>query len=251
MKPAVNLSTVFRGLERDARPAAAAAAGFTRVESWWEFSSATPAPEDVARFVDALRAAGLELVAINAHGGDREAGERGMAALPDREQEFDQSIEAVAEVHRQLGPRLFNVTFGNLRSDRWTRDEQLASAAERYAAACERVATFGGTLLIEPLTRDGNPDYPMRTAQDAADFLDAFLPDVPNIGVLFDTFHLAANGVELERAIDELGPRIRHVQFADFPGRGRPGTGAIDFDALEERLDRVGYTGEISLEYLG
>jgi hydroxypyruvate isomerase len=251
MTAVVNLSTVFRGLERDERAAAAAAAGYERAESWWEFPTATPAADDMARFVDAIRVAGLELVAVNAHGGDRDAGERGLAALPDRHEEFVQSIEGIVAMHRELGPRLFNVTFGNLDEERWTRDEQLAVAAERYAWACALVAPFGGTLLIEPLTRDGNAAYPFRTGHDIAAFLDEFLPDVPNVGVLFDTFHLASNGVDLVRAIDELGPRIRHVQFADFPGRGLPGTGGLDFDAIERGLDAAGYTGDRALEYLG
>lgn len=251
MSRIVNLSTVYRGLPRDERAAAAAADGFTRVESWWDFSSAAPGKDEIDGFLTSLDAAGVELVAINSHGGDRDAGERGLASRPDRQEEFAQSIAGIVEMNRRTGARHFNVAAGNLDADRWSREEQMSTAAERYTWACAQVDAFGGTILIEPLSLDGNPDYAFRTGHDVVSFIATHLPDVRNIGLLLDTFHLAAGGVDLVGAIDELGPHIRHVQFADFPGRGAPGTGDVDFAALSNALDRVGYTGDISLEYLG
>ena len=47
----------------------------------------------------------------------------------------------------------------------------------------------------------------------------------------------------------ELAPRIRHIQFADAPGRGEPGTGRLDFAAIFERIDAIGYRGRVSAEY--
>lgn len=250
MSRVVNLSTVFRDLPRDERPAAAAAAGWSRVESWWEFASATPERDDLERFLTAIQDARVELVAVNAHGGDREAGERGIAGLPDRGEEFQASIEGVAGVHRRTGARTFNVPIGNL-APHLGRDELLATAAERYRWACERLRSFGGMLLLEPLAEHGNPDYPLRTGYDAAEFLRTHLPDEPNIGVLFDTFHLASNGIDPAAAARDLAASIRHVQFADAPGRGAPGTGDIDFPAVERALRDAGYAGDIALEYLG
>lgn len=250
MTRVVNLSTVFRGLPRDERPAAAAAAGWTRVESWWEFASAAPARDDLERFLAAVEDAGVELVAVNAHGGDRESGERGLAGLPGRGDEFRASIEGIAGVHERTGAALFNVTIGNA-SPRVGRDALFAVAAERYRWACERVLPFGGTLLLEPLAASGNPDYPFRTGYDVAEFLGTHLADVPNIGLLFDTYHLASNGVDPVSAAADLAPVIRHVQFADVPGRGAPGTGDIDFASVERALDAADYAGDIALEHLG
>ena len=247
----VNLSTVYRHLPRDERPAAAAAAGFTRVESWWEFSSATPTAADVDRFLSAIRSAKVALTAVNAYGGDQNAAERGLACLPGRQREFEQSIEGIVEMNRHTGADCFNVTMGYLEPSRWSPDEQFAIAAERYEYAASRVAPFGGTILIEPLTTPGNAHYPFRTGYDVADFLDDHLPNVPNVGILLDVFHLASNGIDILRAIEDLAPRISHVQLADHPGRGQPGSGTIDFDAVRRALDRVGYTGRTALEYLG
>lgn len=251
MSRIVNLSTVYRRLPRDERALAAAADGFSRVETWWEFPSAAPAQEDVDSFLAAIEAAGVELVAINSHGGDRATGERGLASLPDRREEFELSIAAIAEMNRRTGARLFNVAAGNLVADRWSREEQLSVAAERYAWACAQVAPFGGTILIEALSADGNPEYPFRTGGEVVSFIEQRAPAMANLGLLYDTFHLASGGVDLVSAIDELAPRIRHVQLADFPGRGAPGTGDIDFEAVQTALDHAGYAGGVSLEYMG
>jgi hydroxypyruvate isomerase len=49
--------------------------------------------------------------------------------------------------------------------------------------------------------------------------------------------------------LDQCWAWIRHIQFADAPGRGEPGTGNIDFAPLFEMIDRKGYAGWVSAEY--
>jgi hydroxypyruvate isomerase len=44
-------------------------------------------------------------------------------------------------------------------------------------------------------------------------------------------------------------PYIRHIQFADAPGRGEPGTGRVDLPGLFAQIDRLGYAGWVSAEY--
>jgi hydroxypyruvate isomerase len=64
-----------------------------------------------------------------------------------------------------------------------------------------------------------------------------------------DLYHLAMNGEDLRRVIDEHTGSTAHVQIADCPGRGAPGTGGLDFADLLDRLARAGYEGRIGLEY--
>lgn len=245
-----NLSTLYGKLPRDERPQAAADAGFSRVESWWDFDVATPAAVELAGFLTAIERAGVRLVAMNSHGGDRAAGERGLACLPDRREEFQRSIESLVGVAEVTAARKFNVTFGQLDEARWTREEQFETAEQNYRWAAAQVAAFDGVILIEALAADGNGGYPFHTGYDVVEFLDEHLPDVENVGFLFDTFHLASNGVDVLRAFDDLSAKIGHVQFADFPGRGAPGTGRIDFHALIKTIEKSTYTGDISLEYV-
>ncbi|WP_344571284.1 TIM barrel protein, partial [Streptomyces caniferus] len=44
-------------------------------------------------------------------------------------------------------------------------------------------------------------------------------------------------------------PKTGHVQIADSPGRGAPGTGSLDLAALLARLQKAGYDGWTGLEY--
>src|SRR3712207_5158929 len=83
------------------RFAAAAAAGFRAAEILFPYAYA---PEERRRL---LAANGLELVLINMPPGEWEAGERGLAALPGREQAFEASLERALDYARVLGvPRV-------------------------------------------------------------------------------------------------------------------------------------------------
>jgi len=46
-----------------------------------------------------------------------------------------------------------------------------------------------------------------------------------------------------------LAPHIGHIQFADCPGRGAPGSGAVDFAAIRRTLREVSYNGWLGAEY--
>jgi hydroxypyruvate isomerase len=72
---------------------------------------------------------------------------------------------------------------------------------------------------------------------------------VANIGFLCDLFHLANNGDDVAKAIAAYVDLIAHVQIADCPGRGEPGTGTLDLDGLLGDLADRGYAGWVGLEY--
>ena len=57
------------------------------------------------------------------------------------------------------------------------------------------------------------------------------------------------NGDDVGAAIDSYAAGIGHVQIADAPGRGEPGTGTLDIPAYLNQLARHGYRGYVGLEY--
>lgn len=248
---AANVSLLFTELPLLARFNAARDAGFGAVECWWPFgASAYPSAAEVDRFVDAVRAAGLPLLGMNLFAGDMPAGQRGVASVPGRRAEFDASVEIAAEIANRTDLAACNALYGQ-RIAGVDPERQDAAAIDALSAATERLSSVGVTVLVEPLARGLNGDYPLQTAGDCVAVVGTVRRATgrESIGVLFDTFHLAMNGADLCRDVDELGALTAHVQLADAPGRGEPGSGAAPiFEALD-RLWEAGYRGAVAAEY--
>jgi hydroxypyruvate isomerase len=56
-------------------------------------------------------------------------------------------------------------------------------------------------------------------------------------------------GEDLAGVLAAYRDRIGHVQIADVPGRGAPGTGSVAFGTLLGQLAGLGYRGRVGLEY--
>jgi hydroxypyruvate isomerase len=240
----VNLSILFTELPLLERPAAAKEAGFDAVEFWWPWSVAVPSDAEVDAFVTAVRDAGVQLVGLNFFAGDMPGGDRGLVSWPARRPEFRDNVDVTIGVGEQLGCRAFNALYGN-RVDDATPAEQDALAGENLAIAARAARRIGGTVLVEPVS--GAPRYPLLTAADALDAIDRVGEE--NVKLLLDVYHLAVNGDDVDKAIDASAGRIGHVQIADAPGRGEPGTGKLDIDGHLRRIAGTGYDGWVGLEY--
>jgi hydroxypyruvate isomerase len=177
-------------------------------------------------------------------------GDRGIISWPGRSDEVRANLEVVAEIAGRTGCRGFNTLYGQRRADS-TSAAQDALALENLAYGARRFAEFGGTLYIEALARGANGAYPLETADDAARVVTRVreITGLDNIGLLFDSFHLTSNGEDLIAVIDRHIDLIAHVQVADAPGRGEPGSGDIDIPRVIEHLWRRGYRGRVAAEY--
>jgi hydroxypyruvate isomerase len=245
---AVNLSMLFTELPLLQRPAAAKAAGFGAVEFWWPFATAVPAATDVDDFVGAIDDAGVQLIGLNFFAGDMPGGDRGLVSWPARSGEFRDNIEVTVGIGERLGCKAFNALYGN-RTDDSTPQAQDELGAENLALAARAAARIGGVVLVEPVS--GAPRYPLLTAADVVRVIDRVERDsgVTNLRFLCDLYHLAANGDDVATAIETYADRVGHVQIADFPGRGEPGTGTLDIDGHLAALTAKGYRGYVALEY--
>jgi hydroxypyruvate isomerase len=138
--------------------------------------------------------------------------------------------------------------YGN-RIDGSSAQEQDDVATANLGTAARAAARIGGTVLVEPVS--GAPHYPLRTAADCLEVIDRVQADesVTNLGFLCDLYHLSVNGDDVLAVIAEHGHQIAHVQVADAPGRGEPGTGELDLDGALAALAVAGYTGWVGLEY--
>ncbi|WP_395727743.1 hydroxypyruvate isomerase family protein [Nakamurella sp.] len=230
------------------RPAAAKAAGFDAVEFWWPFASAVPADAEVDGFVDAVQGAGVQLIGLNFFAGDMPGGDRGLVSWPARSAEFADNVDVVVGIGDRLGCKAFNALYGN-RTDESTPVAQDEIATENLALAARAVARIGGVVLVEPVS--GAPRYPLLTAADVIRVIDRVeaAAGVSNVKFLCDLYHLDVNGDNVTAAIEDHFDRIGHVQIADSPGRGEPGTGTLDIAGHLAALAGKGYDGYVALEY--
>lgn len=241
-----NVSLLFTERPFLDRFRAAADAGFDRVEVWWPFSTPTPTADDLASLVGAIRDADVSLTGLNFWAGDMAAGDRGVASIPDRSDELVRNIPSVLSIAEQTGCRSFNLLYGKGAATSATR----RAAARAIGAAADAVDAIGGTVLIEPLAASLNSGYILHTVDDAITLIDGELDSRPHVKVLFDTFHLGMNGVDIVEEFRAHHDRVGHVQFADAPGRGEPGTGGLPFDLFMTSVREVGYVGSIAAEYV-
>ena len=239
-KFAANLTMLFTEhpfLDRFER---AAKAGFKAVE--FLFPYAFPAEEIKAR----LDAHGLKLVLHNLPAGDWDAGERGIACLPGRVDEFRNGVGRAIVYAKQLGVGQLNCLAGKAPAGvpepmlRATFVDNL-----RYAAAELKAADL--KLLIEPINTFDIPGFFLNRTAQAISILDDV--GAPNAYLQYDAYHMQRMEGELAATIEKHLPRIAHIQIADNPGRHEPGTGEIDHGFLFRHLDRVGYTGHVGCEY--
>lgn len=243
-----NLSIMFTEVPLLERPAAASAAGFDHVEMWWPFHTPVASPSQVDELLQALDTAGVRLTGLNFWAGDMPSGDRGVASLPDREPELVANIDQVVEISHASGCRHFNLLYGQ-RDSRWSTEEQDRQAVAMIRRAAQSVASIGGTVLLEPLAEGLNGSYPLTNPEQVLTLLTGPLASHPNVALLFDTFHLGSNGVDLISAAEAAAPRIGHVQVADAPGRGEPGSGTLPLDQCLETLAGHGYDGLVACEY--
>jgi hydroxypyruvate isomerase len=244
----VNCSILLTDLPLLDRPRAARNAGFEAVEFWWPFDSPTPSDADVTAFVREIEDAGVQLTGLNFAAGDMPAGDRGILSNPELTQAFRDSVEIAVGIAETLGTRAFNALYGN-RIDEHSSATQDDVAAGNLAYAARAADRIDAIVLIEPVS--GAPKYPLLTAADAIRVIDRVHDEhgAPNLRLLADFYHLHVNGDDVTAAINEYGSRIGHVQIADAPGRGEPGTGEIPIRTYLEQLTAQGYRGYVGLEY--
>ena len=243
-----NLSMLFTEVPLLERPAAAAAAGFDAVEVWWPFDVAVPDDARVDAFARAVEDAGVRLVGLNFFAGDMPGGDRGLVSWPARTAEFRDNVDVTVGLGRRLGCRAFNALYGN-RVDEVAPEEQDDLAVENLALAATAAADAGAVVLLEPVS--GAPRYPLLTAADVTAVIDRVQRQsgADNVRMLMDLYHLSVNGDDLDAAISAHTDQVGHVQIADSPGRGEPGTGQLDIDGYLDTLEAAGYRGHVGLEY--
>ncbi len=237
---AANLTMLFNEVPFLERFERAARAGFGSVE--FLFPYAWPAAEVAGKLVGNR----LKLVLHNLPAGDWDAGERGIACLPDRVDEFREGVGRAIEYATVLGAPQLNCLAGKVplgASDVMLRKTFVANL--KYAAAQLKKANL--KLLVEPINTYDIPGFYLNRTAQAISIIDEVGSD--NLYLQYDIYHAQRSEGELAATLAKHIGRIAHVQVADNPGRNEPGTGEINYGFLFAHLDRIGYTGFVGCEY--
>ena len=237
---AANLTMLFTEVPFLDRFERAARAGFRAVEFLFPYAFAA---EEIRRRLDAHQ---LQLVLHNLPAGDWDAGERGIACLPDRVEEFRAGVATAIAYAKALGVTQLNCLAGKAPAgaDPALLQHTLVDNL-RFAAAALREA--GLKLLLEPINTVDIPGFFVNRTAQALAIIDAVGAD--NLFLQYDLYHAQRMEGELAATLEKHLPRIAHVQLADNPGRHEPGTGEINYPFLFAHLDRIGYRGWIGCEY--
>lgn len=239
-KFAANLSLMYNEHGFLDRFAAAAKDGFRAVE--FLFPYGVEAVDLSAR----LRDNGLLQVLFNCPPGDWEAGERGIATLPGREEEFRRSIEHALQYAQTLNTTHLHVMAGLIQPGQ-ERARQHAVYLDNLAYAAQQAAMHGVTILIEPINRRDIPGYFLNRQDEAQEICRQV--SALNLKVQFDVYHcqIVEGDVSMTMRRDIAG--IGHMQIAGVPERHEPDIGELHYPYLFQLMDDLGYDGWVGCEY--
>jgi len=235
-----NLTMLWQELPVLERFRAAAMAGFRRVEILFVHELDPSAVERTLRQLD------LELVLFDPRPGDWSSGERGLLAVPGREEEFLETVREAIGAAQRFGTRRLNALAG-IPPPGVAHERAKQTAIANLRAAARLVQEAGITLLVEAINTIDMPGYFASTPDTAAELVGA--ADSPNVRLQLDQYHVGMMGHDVRAVLRRYFPLVAHVQIADVPGRHQPGTGQQPIAAFLSDLDELGYTGSVGLEY--
>ena len=240
-KLAANLSMLFTELDFMARFEAAAKAGFKGVEYLfpYDFSS-----EEIKAELDKND---LTQVLFNLPAGDWAKGERGIACLPDRVEEFRRGVDKAIDYAKKLGCKQVNCLSG-IMPEGLTMEIAEQTLAENLKYAADKLQAENIRFVVEAINTQDMPGFCVSTTSQALRIIESVGSD--NLSFQYDIYHMQIMEGNLARTLSDNLASIGHVQLADNPGRHEPGTGEINYGFLFKHLDSIGYQGWVGCEYV-
>ncbi|MDP3895822.1 MAG: TIM barrel protein [Mesorhizobium sp.] len=237
---AANLSTMFREtpfLERFER---AAKAGFSAVE--FQFAYVFDPADIRSRLIDN----GLTAVLFNTPAGDWDRGERGLAALPARRDEYRTGVGQAIDLALELCCTRLH-TLAGIVAPGADPEAMRRTYVDNLRFAAQFAAMSGIEMLIEPISEQAMPGYFLSSLAQAADIIDEAGEE--NLFIQYDLYHRRFEGPDLIAPLETHADTIRHVQIAGWPDRHEPGEGDPGWRGVFEALDLSDYAGFVGCEY--
>ena len=237
-KFAANLTMLFGEMPFLDRFAAAKAAGFSGVEYLFPYEF------EKAALREQLQQHGLTQVLHNLPAGNWAAGERGIASLPDRAEEFRSSVATALRYADATGVKRLHVMSGN--ADR-RNPANVRAYEDALRHASDAAAPKGLVVVIEPINGRDMPNYFLNDFNYAVDMIVRL--GLPNLRLQYDVYHRQILHGDVLKSLAALMPLVAHMQIAAVPDRNEPGTGELDDARVFRTIDQLGYSGYVGCEY--
>ena len=241
LKFASNLTMLFTEVPFMDRFAAAKEAGFSAVEYLFPYDYK---PGDLRA---QLQKNGLKQVLFNLPSGDWSKGDRGIAANPDRVNEFQAGVVRAIEYALELGVPQLNCLAGKIVTG-LNDNQHWTTLINNVRYAAEHLQKKNLRLVIEAINHFDIPGFYLNRTDQAMKLIEEI--GMPNVFMQYDVYHAQREEGELMATISKHITKIGHIQIADNPGRHQPGTGEINFPFIFRELEKLGYQGYIGLEYV-
>lgn len=239
-KFSANLSLLFTEYDFPKRFVHAAAAGFQGVEYLFPYDYET---KQLKQWLDDQQ---LQQILFNLPAGNWGAGERGLACLPDRKNEFREGVHQALEYADALGNELLHCMAG-IKPEGLSFNLALDCYMENLDYAAQAAAQQNRIICIEPINTYDMPNYFLNYSEHAIEMISELAQ--PNLGLLYDIYHAQRMEGHLSQTIERLLPYIAHIQIANTPGRHEPHLGEINYNFIFHLLGQLEYKGWVGCEY--
>ena len=240
-KFAANLTMFFTEVPFLERFRSAREAGFSAVEYLFPYEF------EAAELKAELGKNRLTQVLFNLPAGKWEDGERGIAADPERVEEFRAGVAKAVRYALELGVGGLNCLAGKRRGG-YDDDKQWATLVGNVRYAAKILQEKGLRLMVEPINHFDIPGFFLNRTDQALKLIDD--AGMPNVFVQYDVYHAQREEGDLAATLRKHIEKIGHIQIADNPGRHQPGTGEINYPFILQEIDASGYRGHVGLEYV-
>jgi hydroxypyruvate isomerase len=240
LKFSANLSLLFTEVELIKRFKAAKQEGFDAVEIQFPYSLSAEILKNT------LEEQQLKLVLFNVDADDLLQGGEGLACVPEKRGQFRQAVAQTLDYAKLLKPEAINVLPGRCFNEQRKQD-YLETYKENLCFAVKTFAPLGIKTVFEAVNSHDMPGFIIHNGLQMLDMLDQL--KLPMLFMQYDIYHAQMMGDKPDEFIARYADKIGHIQFADCPGRGQPGTGKIDFERIFSVIDKSTYLGWIGAEY--
>jgi hydroxypyruvate isomerase len=240
LKFTANLSLLFTEVELINRFKAAKQQGFDAVEIQFPYSLSAETLKKT------LKEQQLKLVLFNVDADDLLRGGEGLACVPEKRDQFRQAVAQSLEYAKLLKPEVINVLPGRCFNENRKQD-YLETFKENLCFAVDAFASLGIKTVFEAINSHDMPGFVIHNGQQMLGILDDL--NLPMLFMQYDIYHMQMMGDKPDEFIARHADKIGHIQFADCPGRGQPGTGQINFEHVFSVIEKSSYSGWVGAEY--